>query len=161
LKQFIAPFLLDPEAHLAEPVRFELLRSARPKERRQLEAQFATLPTLPARICGSGRSPWARLHPGLAMVRRGICAAPAMADSHLANRSQFKGLRSRCRSILRSLSCPIEGLLRKATVAEQRRWIISALWQVENRAITSYSSMGSEWASFARDTAQKKKLAGQ
>ncbi len=47
LKQFIAPFVLDPEAHLAEPVRFELLRSARPDETRQLEAQFATLPTLP------------------------------------------------------------------------------------------------------------------
>ena len=39
--------MLDPEAHLAEPVRFELLRSARPDETRQLEAQFATLPTLP------------------------------------------------------------------------------------------------------------------
>jgi len=47
LKQFIAPFVLDPEAHLAEPVRFELLRSARPDETRQLETQFATLPTLP------------------------------------------------------------------------------------------------------------------
>jgi len=47
LKRFIAPFLLDPEAHLAEPVRFELLRSARPDGTRQLEAQFATLPTLP------------------------------------------------------------------------------------------------------------------
>ena len=47
LKQFIKPFVLDPEAHLAEPVRFELLRSARPDETRQLEAQFATLPTLP------------------------------------------------------------------------------------------------------------------
>jgi predicted nucleic acid-binding protein len=47
LKQLIAPFVLDPEAHLAEPVRFELLRSARPDETRQLEAQFATLPTLP------------------------------------------------------------------------------------------------------------------
>ncbi len=47
LKQFIAPFVLDPKAHLAEPVRFELLRSARPDETRQLEAQFATLPTLP------------------------------------------------------------------------------------------------------------------
>ena len=47
LKQFIAPFVLDPQAHLAEPVRFELLRSARPEETRQLEAQFATLPTLP------------------------------------------------------------------------------------------------------------------
>ena len=46
LKQFIAPFVLDPEAHLAEPVRFELLRSARPEESRQLEAQVATLPTL-------------------------------------------------------------------------------------------------------------------
>ena len=46
LKQFIAPFVLDPQAHLAEPVRFELLRSARPEESRQLEAQFATLPTL-------------------------------------------------------------------------------------------------------------------
>jgi hypothetical protein len=46
LKQFIAPFVLDPAAHLAEPVRFELLRSARPQEARQLEAQFATLPSL-------------------------------------------------------------------------------------------------------------------
>jgi len=46
LKQFIAPFVLDPEAHLAEPVRFEMLRSARPDETRQLIAQFATLPTL-------------------------------------------------------------------------------------------------------------------
>jgi predicted nucleic acid-binding protein len=47
LKQFIAPFVLDPQAHLAEPVLFEVLRSARPEEARQLEAQFATLPTLP------------------------------------------------------------------------------------------------------------------
>ena len=47
LKQFIAPFVLDPAAHLAEPVRFELLRSARPEEVRLLEAQFATLPSLP------------------------------------------------------------------------------------------------------------------
>jgi predicted nucleic acid-binding protein len=46
LKQFIAPFILDPEAHLAEPVRFEMLRSARPDETRQLTAQFATLPLL-------------------------------------------------------------------------------------------------------------------
>jgi predicted nucleic acid-binding protein len=46
LKQFIAPFVLDPEAHLAEPVRFEMLRSARPDETRQLTAQFDTLPTL-------------------------------------------------------------------------------------------------------------------
>ncbi|MCP9819430.1 PIN domain-containing protein [Synechococcus sp. Cruz-9H2] len=47
LKQFIAPFVLDPGAHLAEPVLFEVLRSARPEEARLLEAQFATLPTLP------------------------------------------------------------------------------------------------------------------
>lgn len=47
LKQFIAPFILDPQAHLAEPVRFEVLRSARPEEARLLEAQFATLPSLP------------------------------------------------------------------------------------------------------------------
>jgi hypothetical protein len=47
LKQFIAPYVLDPEAHLAEPVRFEVLRSARPEEARLLEAQFATLPLLP------------------------------------------------------------------------------------------------------------------
>ena len=47
LKAFIAPFVLDPAAHLAEPVRFELLRSASPQEARLLEAQFATLPCLP------------------------------------------------------------------------------------------------------------------
>jgi predicted nucleic acid-binding protein len=46
LKVFIAPFVLDPAAHLAEPVRFELLRSASPQEARLLEAQFATLPCL-------------------------------------------------------------------------------------------------------------------
>ncbi|WP_233130109.1 PIN domain-containing protein [Synechococcus sp. 1G10] len=39
--------MLDPGAHLAEPVRFEVLRSARTEEARLLEAQFATLPTLP------------------------------------------------------------------------------------------------------------------
>jgi len=38
--------VLDPEAHLAEPVHFELLRSGRLDESRPLEAQFATLPTL-------------------------------------------------------------------------------------------------------------------
>ena len=35
--------VLDPEAHLAEPVRFELLRSARPEETRQLEAHAGGL----------------------------------------------------------------------------------------------------------------------
>jgi predicted nucleic acid-binding protein len=47
LKRFIAPYVLDAEAHLAEPVRFELMRSARPEEARLLEAQFDALPCLP------------------------------------------------------------------------------------------------------------------
>ncbi len=47
LKQCIAPYVLDPSAHLAEPVRFEVLRAARPQEARLLEAQFDTLPMLP------------------------------------------------------------------------------------------------------------------
>ena len=47
LKQCIAPYVLDPAAHLAEPVRFEVLRAARPQEARLLEAQFDTLPMLP------------------------------------------------------------------------------------------------------------------
>ncbi len=45
-KRQIAPWLLDPAAHLAEPVVFELLRFARPHEAQQLQAQFATLPML-------------------------------------------------------------------------------------------------------------------
>jgi predicted nucleic acid-binding protein len=47
LKQCIAPYVLDPAAHLAEPVRFEVLRAARPEEARLLDAQFDTLPMLP------------------------------------------------------------------------------------------------------------------
>jgi hypothetical protein len=47
LKQCIAPYVLDPAAHLAEPVRFEVLRAARPEEARLLVAQFDTLPMLP------------------------------------------------------------------------------------------------------------------
>jgi predicted nucleic acid-binding protein len=46
LKQQIAPYVLDSQAHLAEPVVFELLRFARPQEQLQLEQQFATLPVL-------------------------------------------------------------------------------------------------------------------
>ena len=46
LKQFIAPYVLNASAHLAEPVRFEVLRAARPEEARLLEAQFNTLPCL-------------------------------------------------------------------------------------------------------------------
>ena len=40
------PWILDPAAHLAEPIAFEVLRHATVKERRQIEAQFATLPLL-------------------------------------------------------------------------------------------------------------------
>jgi predicted nucleic acid-binding protein len=46
LKQFIAPFILDPDAHLAEPVTFEILRHATPAEARMLTQQFQTLPML-------------------------------------------------------------------------------------------------------------------
>jgi predicted nucleic acid-binding protein len=46
LKQFIAPFILDPDAHLAEPITFEILRHATPAEAKQLTKQFQTLPML-------------------------------------------------------------------------------------------------------------------
>jgi predicted nucleic acid-binding protein len=46
IKRFIAPYILDPEAHLAEPIAFEILRHATTAEARQLGQQFATLPTL-------------------------------------------------------------------------------------------------------------------
>lgn len=46
LKQFIAPYILHPDAHLAEPVTFEILRHATPREARQLTLQFQTLPVL-------------------------------------------------------------------------------------------------------------------
>jgi predicted nucleic acid-binding protein len=46
LKQFIAPYILQPDAHLAEPVTFEILRHATAAEARQLTQQFQTLPTL-------------------------------------------------------------------------------------------------------------------
>ena len=46
LKRFIAPFILHPDAHLAEPVAFEILRHATPAENSQLTQQFQTLPML-------------------------------------------------------------------------------------------------------------------
>jgi predicted nucleic acid-binding protein len=46
LKQFIAPYILHPEAHLAEPIVFEILRHATAAEARQLTQQFHTLPML-------------------------------------------------------------------------------------------------------------------
>ena len=41
-----ATFILDPDAHLAEPITFEMLRHATAAEVRQLTQQFQTLPTL-------------------------------------------------------------------------------------------------------------------
>lgn len=46
LKEFIAPYILDPEACLAEPIVFEILRHANEKETRQLREHFQTLPML-------------------------------------------------------------------------------------------------------------------
>jgi predicted nucleic acid-binding protein len=46
IKRFIAPFILHPDAHLAEPITFEILRHATATEARQLTQQFQTLPML-------------------------------------------------------------------------------------------------------------------
>lgn len=46
LKQFIAPHILHPDAHLADPIIFEILRHATPQESRQLTRQFQTFPVL-------------------------------------------------------------------------------------------------------------------
>ena len=46
LKHFIAPHILHPEAHLAEPVTFEVMRHATSDESRQLTQQFQTFPVL-------------------------------------------------------------------------------------------------------------------
>jgi predicted nucleic acid-binding protein len=43
LKRFIAPFILHPDAHVAEPITFELLRHATAAEAKQLAAQFQTM----------------------------------------------------------------------------------------------------------------------
>ena len=45
-KRFVAPFILDPDAYLAEPITFELLRHASPAEAKQLTQQFQTVPML-------------------------------------------------------------------------------------------------------------------
>jgi predicted nucleic acid-binding protein len=47
LKQFIAPYILAPEAVLAEPIAFEVLRHATDQEIPPLQAQFQTMPLLP------------------------------------------------------------------------------------------------------------------
>ncbi len=46
-KRLIAPFILHPDAHLAEPIVFEILRHATAAEAKQLIQQFQTLPMLP------------------------------------------------------------------------------------------------------------------
>src|ERR1700736_1286509 len=46
IKRFIAPFILHPDAHLAEPITFEILRHATAAEAKQLTQQFQTLPML-------------------------------------------------------------------------------------------------------------------
>ena len=48
IKRFVAPYILHPEAHLAEPVVFEILRHATTAEAKQLTQQFQTLPMLAA-----------------------------------------------------------------------------------------------------------------
>jgi predicted nucleic acid-binding protein len=46
IKRFVAPYILHPDAHLAEPVVFEILRHATAAEAKQLTQQFQTLPML-------------------------------------------------------------------------------------------------------------------
>ncbi|MGA2547533.1 MAG: PIN domain-containing protein [Rectinemataceae bacterium] len=46
LKRFIAPYILDTDAHLAEPIIFELLRHATDEEFDPLSRQFKTFPIL-------------------------------------------------------------------------------------------------------------------
>ncbi len=47
LKQFILPYILAPEAALAEPIVYEVLRHATDAEARAVQAQFHTMPLLP------------------------------------------------------------------------------------------------------------------
>ena len=46
LKQFIAPFLADPDACIAEPIAFELLRHATSAEAKLISQQLQTMPML-------------------------------------------------------------------------------------------------------------------
>jgi predicted nucleic acid-binding protein len=47
VKQFIAPYVLAPEAALAEPIAYEVLRHATETETALIEAQFQTMPMMP------------------------------------------------------------------------------------------------------------------
>jgi predicted nucleic acid-binding protein len=46
LKQLIKPYILDPSAHIAAPIKFEVLRHALPGELGHLNLQLDTLPEL-------------------------------------------------------------------------------------------------------------------
>ena len=46
LKAFIAPYILDPDAHLTEPIIFEMLRFATQTEAKVLTQRFQLLPML-------------------------------------------------------------------------------------------------------------------
>lgn len=46
LKAFVAPYVNDPDACLAEPIVFELLRNATDPETKHLAQHFATVPLL-------------------------------------------------------------------------------------------------------------------
>jgi predicted nucleic acid-binding protein len=46
IKDFLASYVLDPQAHLAEPVVFEALRHASPQEAKSLRQEFQTFPML-------------------------------------------------------------------------------------------------------------------
>lgn len=46
LKRYLAPFIQHPEAHMADPVAFEILRHAAPAEFRKLHNLFRTFPWL-------------------------------------------------------------------------------------------------------------------
>jgi predicted nucleic acid-binding protein len=46
LKTFVAPYINDPEAHLADPIAFELLRFATDTEASELTRYFANIPKL-------------------------------------------------------------------------------------------------------------------
>lgn len=46
LRQLIAPYIFDPEGCLAEPIAFEVLRSANEQETQQVQTRFQTVPML-------------------------------------------------------------------------------------------------------------------
>ena len=124
LKPFIAPFLLDPEAHLAEPVRFELLRSARPNETRQLEAQFATLPTHP-----TPADLWQRsivLGQACRQIGRTVLSLDLLVAAVAPHHNAVLAARGR---VAAHLGLAVQGT-RKGQPADQRcHWFVTDRWQ--------------------------------